>query len=96
MFPSIYEGYGLPPAKAMACGCPVLAAQAASIPEVCGDAALYFDPPDPAELAAQLTRVMSEKALREDLCAKGRLCTASMHWHDAALALVNEIRRVRQ
>ena len=47
IFPSLYEGFGLPPLEAMANGCPVLAADAASIPEVCGDAALYFDPRDP-------------------------------------------------
>jgi glycosyltransferase involved in cell wall biosynthesis len=94
VFPSIYEGYGLPPTEAMACGCPVLAANAASIPEVCGDAALYFNPHDPDALAAQISRLMTDETLREKLCASGRTHTDSMLWCDAALVLVNEIRRV--
>ena len=57
IFPSLYEGFGLPPLEAMANGCPVLAARAASIPEVCGDAALYFDPHDADSLAAALRHV---------------------------------------
>jgi glycosyltransferase involved in cell wall biosynthesis len=56
VFPSLYEGFGLPALEAMANGCPVIAADAAAIPEVCGDAALYFDPQDPASLAACLRK----------------------------------------
>ncbi len=51
VFPSLYEGFGLPPLEAMACGCPVIAASSSSIPEVCGDAAVYFDPRSSNELA---------------------------------------------
>ncbi len=60
VFPSTYEGFGLPAIEAMANGCPVLAARAGSIPEVCADAALYFDPHDPGSLVALLRRVMCE------------------------------------
>src|SRR5262249_57460865 len=52
VFPSLYEGFGLPPLEAMACGCPVACSYAASLPEVCGDAARYFTPDDPANIAA--------------------------------------------
>lgn len=93
VFPSTYEGYGLPPTEAMACGCPVLAANAASIPEVCGDAALYFNPHDPADLAKSLSRLMNDSALRAELTEKGLARARGMRWHDAAFALISEIRR---
>ena len=48
VFPSLYEGFGLPPVEAMACGCPVAASNAGSLPEVVGDAAVLFDPYDPS------------------------------------------------
>jgi glycosyltransferase involved in cell wall biosynthesis len=72
VFPSLYEGFGLPALEALGNGCPVIAARAASIPEVCGDAALYFDPRDPAALAALLLRVTREPELRTSLLEKAR------------------------
>ncbi len=60
VFPSLYEGFGLPPLEAMACGCPVACSVAASLPEVCGDAARYFSPDDPAEIAAAAGDVLDD------------------------------------
>ncbi|MEO0855017.1 MAG: glycosyltransferase family 1 protein, partial [Cyanobacteria bacterium J06648_11] len=54
IYPSFYEGFGLPPLEAMSCGCPVIVSQAASLPEVCGDAALYCDPHDPGDIADKM------------------------------------------
>ena len=71
VFPSIYEGFGLPPLEAMQMGCPVISTDAASLPEVCGDAALYFDPRDPVALRTQIDRLLGDPALRADLIAKG-------------------------
>jgi glycosyltransferase involved in cell wall biosynthesis len=58
VYPSLYEGFGIPCVEAMACGCPVAASNVASLPEVCGDAALYFDPLDPESIADGIRRVL--------------------------------------
>jgi glycosyltransferase involved in cell wall biosynthesis len=59
VFPSLFEGFGLPPLEAMACGCPVAAANTAALPEILGDACLYFDPTDPADIAATVLEVLA-------------------------------------
>ncbi len=71
VFPSSYEGFGLPAVEAMAQGCPVLSARASAMPEVCGDAVLYFDHDDPQSLADALQRFQREPELREQLVAAG-------------------------
>ena len=71
VLPSVYEGFGLPPLEAMALGCPAIVARAASLPEICGDAALFFDPLNPAELAAAMRRMLTDEAFREDLVQRG-------------------------
>lgn len=71
VFPSRYEGFGLPALEAMACGTPTLLADSSSLPEVGGDAALYFHPGDSSALAAQLDRLLRDDELRRDLSLKG-------------------------
>jgi glycosyltransferase involved in cell wall biosynthesis len=88
VFPSLYEGFGIPPLEAMNCGCPVLASLAASIPEVCGDAALYFDPHDADELATLLLRVANDSALCAELVMKGHERAAQFSWEMAARQIV--------
>ena len=62
VFPSLYEGFGLPPLEAMACGCPVAVSSATSLPEVCGDAAEYFDPVSPEDMARAVAAVLDHPA----------------------------------
>lgn len=94
VYPSRYEGFGIPPLEAMALGCPVVASNAASLPEVCGDAALYFDPDDSGELANAIRRVMKEPETRRSLVERGRLRLRHHDWDNAArahLALLAEV-----
>jgi glycosyltransferase involved in cell wall biosynthesis len=88
VFPSVYEGFGLPPLEAMACGCPVAAARTASLPEVCGDAALMFDPDDEAALAAAMRALLDDADLRRRLRASGLARAAGFRWDDSAAALL--------
>jgi glycosyltransferase involved in cell wall biosynthesis len=72
VFPSRFEGFGIPLLEAMACGCPIAAADATAIPEVVGDAALMFDPVSPAAIAEAIARLWSDADLRRELAARGR------------------------
>jgi glycosyltransferase involved in cell wall biosynthesis len=91
VLPSLYEGFGLPAVEAMANACPVLAARAASIPEVCGDAALYFDPQDAASLADVLRTVSQQPELRQRLVEAGRERLARYHWRANAQIVLDHL-----
>jgi glycosyltransferase involved in cell wall biosynthesis len=80
VFPSLYEGFGLPPLEAMHYGCPVLAARTSSIPEVVGEAGLYFDPEHEDELIEQLYRIVHNEDLRADLKTKGLAQEQQFSW----------------
>jgi glycosyltransferase involved in cell wall biosynthesis len=84
---SLYEGFGIPLLEAMACGCPVIAAETSSVPEVVGDAALLFDPEDLEDLARQLDRVISGKSLRAGLIERGQLRATRFSWDAMAKAV---------
>lgn len=84
VFPSLYEGFGLPPLEAMACGCPVIASDAASIPEVCGPGALYADPRNSGDLAARLRELLGNPALAAEMTERGLRRVRRFSWEKAA------------
>ena len=88
VFPSMYEGFGLPVLEAMACGTPVVCAEAASLPEVAGKAALFFPAGEARVLATTLAGMMDDAGLREDLSRRGRERAAEFTWERAAAATV--------
>ncbi|MHB9112005.1 MAG: glycosyltransferase family 4 protein [Thermoleophilia bacterium] len=94
VFPSLYEGFGLPPLEAMACGTPVVTSNATSIPEIVGDAAVLVDPESPAELAGALEMVLSSAEVREGLIEKGLARVGTFSWRRCAEETRNLYQRV--
>jgi glycosyltransferase involved in cell wall biosynthesis len=96
VFPSIYEGFGFPLLEAMSRGVPSIAAHSSSLPEIGGDAALYFPPRDVNALMTQLGRVVTDRALREELAARGRARAAEFGWRRAAKETLAVLRRAAE
>lgn len=94
VFPSIYEGFGLPVLEAMACGCPVIASNQSSIPEVCGDSALLFDPLNPEELAEKILLLANNPDLRNKLTQKGLERVKLFSWENSAKKHIEVFKRV--
>jgi glycosyltransferase involved in cell wall biosynthesis len=84
VYPSLYEGFGLPPLEAMSADCPVVSSRTSSLPEVCGDAAEYFDPYQPQSIADSIERAVASASRRQDLISRGRLQIGKFSWDTCA------------
>lgn len=85
VYPSLYEGFGIPPLEAMSLNCPVICANTSSIPEVVGDSGLYFDPGNTEELSLQMERYVLDATLRSEMAAKGLTRSTLFSWDKCAL-----------
>lgn len=94
VFPSIYEGFGIPPLEAMKCGCPVLASNISSIREVCGEAAMYFDPYDKRSMIEALQAIAANEELRDALIKRGGEQHLCYSWSLSAKILLNQLQTV--
>jgi len=92
VYPSLFEGFGLPILEAMACGIPVVASTADALREVGGDAALYAPPRDPGELARQIERALDDEPLRERSRVAGPERAAEFPWETAASKTADAVR----
>jgi len=87
IYPSFYEGFGLPPLEAMSCGCPVVVSRVASLPEVCGESAIYIDPYSVVSIARGIQEVISAPQKRDKLSLAGLETAKKFTWHKSALKM---------
>ncbi|MDB5196680.1 MAG: glycosyltransferase family 4 protein [Flaviaesturariibacter sp.] len=93
VYPSLFEGFGVPVLEAMCCGVPPLTSQATSMQEIAGDAALYFDPAEPSSIADQLMRIYKDESLRSEIIQKGAAVVAQYSWDRTAALLWESITK---
>lgn len=94
VYPSLYEGFGMPPLEAMACGTPVIVSNRTAMPEICGSAAIYVNPNDPREICNNMKELLEKQQIRETLRQKGLKHVMNFSWDNSArqhLQLINKI-----
>ncbi|WP_308219121.1 glycosyltransferase family 4 protein [Methanoplanus endosymbiosus] len=89
VYPSKYEGFGLPPLEAMACGCPVITSNISSLPEVVGNAGLQINPNNPALLAEAMSEILNDDNYRNDYALKGLERAKQFSWEKCAKETMN-------
>lgn len=94
VFPSFYEGFGLPPLEAMARGCPVVSSNKTSMPEILEEACVYFDPDNQNDMKEKIKIVINDKALRDELIRKGYEQVKKYNWWDCALKTQAEYSKI--
>lgn len=99
VFPSFYEGFGIPPLEAQACGCPVISSNTASMPEVLADSVVYFSPEDTDMMAEVMMKIISDEDLRSDLIMAGQENVKRFSWDTSATkisAILDELSGYRR
>ena len=94
VFPSLYEGFGLPVLEAMGCGTPVACANTASLPEIVGGAGRLFDPHSVAEIRDAMAELLEDSSLRADLSERGLVRASEFSWHATAAATLRCYRKL--
>jgi glycosyltransferase involved in cell wall biosynthesis len=94
VFPSLFEGFGIPLVEAMRSGCPIVASQVTSIPEVAGDAALYIDPKNPLDIASKISQLLDDKALAQGLVAKGKKLAHKFSYARSAQLIISNLEKM--
>ena len=94
VFPSLYEGFGLPPLEAMASGCPVIVSDRASLPEVCGDAAIYCNPESEIDIAEKILGLTKNEAMQDDLRQRGLKRAQQFTWERSIAQTVEVFRKL--
>ncbi len=94
VYPSFYEGFGLPPLEAMACGIPVVASNVTSIPEILGDSALLCSPYSIEELGESILKALLDNVLRNDLINKGFMKVNSLSWESTAIQTLDSYKKI--
>jgi glycosyltransferase involved in cell wall biosynthesis len=93
IFPSFYEGFGIPPLEAMSLGCPVIASNTAAIPEILGDACVYFDPHDPVDMAVKIELLLNDQSKLNELKKTGYVQSRLFSWTNSARRLFKIIAK---
>lgn len=94
VFPSLYEGFGIPPLEAQACGCPVISSNLSVMPEVLGDSVIYFNPKDVNDIKEKINLLLQDKQLYKGLVTKGLQNVARFSWADSAQILNDTINQL--
>lgn len=93
IFPSFYEGFGIPPLEAMISGCPVIASQTSSIPEICGFACAYFDPYQPVDMATKIEKLLNDPERLIELKTLGKIQASKYNWEESGKNLLSIVAK---